>query len=849
MVVRIGGVELSPRSTATGYGPRRQVQGPSIGPRVNVSGLSDLAGAVAGMGAAGARYYATRVEEEDERRKYDALEKWNRFQGTFAQRIEDAKLQQPVDGAGYTGYVTSEYDKGWSEFEKQIPADLVPEFRARGEALKQGAILAADGWTREQTRAHSVFSVREATDDAAKVLYEDPDADVEDRLGEQVGAAPGLTAQEREELADEALRQVNGARFGGVVRRGRENSFVVPYSAEVTRRLVPIVIGAESGGRADAVSPKGATGLMQVMPATGAEIAADLRDPNWPKDPRDWSAYLKRPDVNRLYGTFYLNQLLERYGGDLELALIGYNAGPGRADAFRDSGRNWSALPDGVIAETKPYVTGIMRQFGALSPEMAFDPAYGLDFDQALAGESAIEGVLTKAQNDANNRIRARMEAAKAAQESAMNQLYFRAEGGEDFRSMYVRAIGAGEVAYDRAAMTAGIEITNRVNKTAIAREAAFTDLALGNSLSGDQGDFIIGPDVREGLKAQDPKAITSLVHRVGKMGFVPPATQTALEQMLYSTDLRTMATAAQVVQTIQDTNPGALRSLPDDMVARAVSLSALQAAGTPSDQMQMYLAQTRTPEGRAMLAQAQKQDKNYEENKIPTPAEISQHWDGWFSGQPNPPTAGQTTLFQLQYGELYDMYFAQTLDAEAAKDLAMEHTAKTWGVTETGGQKQVAWLPPEMALTNFLADVDGDGTPETVQQTPEQARSTFDAAVAQRYGFSRFAASALPQTMEALQQGKPVPYTIIPLDEDGNPSYSSTDLYTMLTEEPFVYDYSYIQSSLRVLLTNRDILKEDLREAMDAGPMPGETDAAYRGRITDIEIKIQDLNRQLGGK
>lgn len=847
MIVRIGGYELNPRSTATGYGARRQVQGPTVAPGVNVSGLSDLAGAVAGMGAAGQRYYATRVEEEDQRRKYEALEKWNRFSGEFSRRIEDAKLAQPVDGSGYTSTVAKEYQTGWDSFAKEIPADLLPEFRVKGEALKQEAIIGADNWTREQTKAHAVFSVKERTDAAAKAVYLNPNAPVEDGLAEVIAAAPGLDAQAKETLADQALRSVNSARFGGVMREGREKSFVVPYSAEVNRRLVPIVIGKESGGRSDAVSPVGAVGLMQVMPATGKEIADDLQDPNFPADPKDWAAYLKKPDVNRLYGTFYLNQLLRQFNGDLEAALIGYNAGPGRAQTFIESGRNWAAMPDGVISETKPYVEGIMREFGALTPEMAFDPKYGLDFDQALAAEGEIEGILDNAQREADAQVRAKLAAADAAQDQAMNELFFRAEAGEDFRPMYVRAIADGEAAYDRSAMTAGIEISNRVRAETIKTEKAQREYGVGAQLSAEDGDRIITPDLRAGLLARDEKAITSVVQRSAKMGFVPPATQGALEQMLYSRDLQTMAAGAQVVTTIQRMNPAALRSLPDELVARAISLETLRSTGTPSDELQAYMQQTRTPEGRQLLDRMQKADKKYEENKIPAPGVVTQWFDSWTGGQPQPPTEGQSTLFQLQYGEVYDMYYAQTLDADQAQKLAMAHVAEDWGVTETGGQKQVSWLPPEKALTTLWSDLDGDGELELVQQTPEQARESFDFAVKMRYGLENYAVVANDATKRALEQGTSVPYGIIPLDVDGNPSYGYPELLELLTGEPFVYDYAHVQSSLRVLLTNRDLLKQDLQDAREAGPAAGETEAGYQGRLLDLEIKIQDLNKKIG--
>lgn len=82
--------------------------------------------------------------------------------------------------------------------------------------------------------------------------------------------------------------------------------------------LIADVIAAESGGDARAVSPAGAMGLMQLMPATWAELRARLSLGSDPFDPAD----------NILAGAAYLRWLRDRYGAPGFLAA--YNAGPGR---------------------------------------------------------------------------------------------------------------------------------------------------------------------------------------------------------------------------------------------------------------------------------------------------------------------------------------------------------------------------------------------------------------------------------------------------------------------------------------------------------------------------------------
>lgn len=111
------------------------------------------------------------------------------------------------------------------------------------------------------------------------------------------------------------------------------------------KNLVWAVMARESGGNRYALSPKNARGLLQVIPPTAARMGVN------PK-------LLYMPEHNIIAGTRYLRFLSNRYKGNIDLILAGYNAGEGAVDKYR-------GIPP--YRETQNYVRLVKARYARLN--------------------------------------------------------------------------------------------------------------------------------------------------------------------------------------------------------------------------------------------------------------------------------------------------------------------------------------------------------------------------------------------------------------------------------------------------------------------------------------------------
>ncbi len=210
----------------------------------------------------------------------------------------------------------------------------------RARARLDACCHALAGWSRALAVALPLATVAAAARaEATSAIYQIDDTPGEIHLSDHADADVGVDVRRITGLAFERPRApgaARAARFADLV-----------HAAAVTQRLPPAlldaVIAVESAYQVRAVSARGASGLMQLMPATARLYGVtDIFD----------------PAQNIAAGARHLRGLLDHYGQDVARALAAYNAGAGAVDRAAQLQRAWPA-------ETAAYVPNVLGRIAA----------------------------------------------------------------------------------------------------------------------------------------------------------------------------------------------------------------------------------------------------------------------------------------------------------------------------------------------------------------------------------------------------------------------------------------------------------------------------------------------------
>jgi hypothetical protein len=313
--------------------------------------------------------FAALENADDAAKSYETERKFQELMFKQELDLDDLKQNlQPGQGGNFANSWAEGYKKSANEFYQTVPEKLRPEYHAKlfgaeRKFYRDAAVFGREEQKRSATNDlldfQKLYAPKPGNLDAGKSAYL-----------ERLNRTPYLSPIEKDEFKRKGFSLLEETYADHLIEKGaidphelrRDLGFgpeldanenpelrAKPISGAGGDDISPLlkaVESVESGGRADAVSPKGAQGLMQVMPETGREIAAELGDVTaLNMSEKEFEGYLKQKDVSRKYGAHYLQKMLTLYGGDKEAALIAYNGGPERAKAWLEADRDDSVIP------------------------------------------------------------------------------------------------------------------------------------------------------------------------------------------------------------------------------------------------------------------------------------------------------------------------------------------------------------------------------------------------------------------------------------------------------------------------------------------------------------------------
>jgi uncharacterized protein YcbK (DUF882 family) len=316
------------------------------------------------------------VQRAQQREDFDAENNYRRFGLEMSSELDTRTAEITPGGKGFHDNFMSEvYAPKREAFLSSLPDRLRPKFETiladgTGADTAKWSIDAATTERNEVYRFQKAAIGDASTELVAGIELHPENYDAYLERGRALIDTSSLPTPEKEQMKETWSQVAMQAMLDQMLNSGDPQDVIRVLGGD-PRNLSPTTQFAmlsravqwqESRDNPDAVSGKGAVGLMQVTPSTAAEIAKAIGDPNFPPPGAPEAvvrAYLSNPYVNKRYGEFYLQQQLRAFAGTrnpIEAALVAYNAGPGVAQKWVESGYNDSLLPK----ETRDYKKAVM---------------------------------------------------------------------------------------------------------------------------------------------------------------------------------------------------------------------------------------------------------------------------------------------------------------------------------------------------------------------------------------------------------------------------------------------------------------------------------------------------------
>lgn len=475
-----------------------------------------------------------------------------------------------------------------------------------------------------------------------------------------------------------------------------------PPTANSFSALSNAVIQVESQGNPIAYSGAGAIGLMQLMPDTARGVARDLGI-EVPTSDGDLRRYLEDPVNNRRLGEAYLKQMLERYDGDMEAALVAYNGGPARADAWLKSGRNDNILPD----ETDAYKDKVLGNLGTSPVDLHSNPSYS-----NLTYEDWVE-------IDRDSATRAK---AQAAEEARVRKEEYGAQFNRVARGAQDGLIGSSEVEeFIESQPDMAYEDVAKLRKLVEDKNSAVNLMRAGQAKDADetaawdptrkedkdmQSALFNGANGDEKLANGDMNYFNGeFLPRAMRSGMIAPDAASRLEGMVRSGNVTTMLKGAEFLSDLQDKAPLAYNSsvTNEDAKKRVAAWRAGRQVMEEGDLVKSMQGPKTAEEQKiydGRMQEARGTQSNPSSAGYLSPEAVANAVDpAWLSTAPAQDLGGKKieALMFNEASELYARMYAQTGDYEAAKTATYELMRQTWGVSSFGGNRAMMKYPPEL--------------------------------------------------------------------------------------------------------------------------------------------------------